>query len=71
MSITEPFFVNWEGRPALLTSREAWAVIRGAWKSVDPLEVDDSGRAVSADTFARLFPSLPPLPADAFASDPE
>ena len=68
MTPEKSVFVSWEGRAALLSNVEAWACISGSWEPIDPLEVSDSGRVVSAEVFDALFPDLPELPAEAFAS---
>ena len=62
-------FVDWEGRPAVMSEGRAWAVLdRGEdWEEVDSPEVGDSGRLLGSeeemrDTFSGTFGTLPPLP---------
>lgn len=55
-------FVNWEGRPAVISGGRAWAVLRdasfepeGSWTEVNAAEVADSGSLVSASMFGSMF----------------
>jgi hypothetical protein len=54
----------WEYRPFLISSRGAWALIDGDWKSIDWADAAWSGRVHPIEDMRRLFPSLPPFPTE-------
>lgn len=56
-------YVNWEGRPALISASAAWVIpLRSdVWEPARPEEVE--GSELSPKTFNAMFPGLPPLPA--------
>lgn len=59
-------FCIWEGRPAVWTPGEAWAVVRGSWERVDSSDVGNSAKIVPEADWRAKFPDLPPLPSAAF-----
>jgi hypothetical protein len=52
-------FIDWEGRPAVISGAFAYAVIseNGSWEPINLAEVVDSGRPISEATFSNVFPN--------------
>jgi hypothetical protein len=61
------------GEPFVFRSRplEAWVCEDGAWRKANSSTVAHDGRILSIERFKARFPSLPPLPAGAFAMEAE
>jgi hypothetical protein len=57
----------WEGNPALKTCGRWWVLIHGSWKRVK----DYDTHLMPPDEFKRTYPSLPPLPSEAFEPQPD
>jgi hypothetical protein len=69
--VAEPMYGSSDGEPFAYTPGEAWVVREGSkgWSRADSSEIGVGGRVLSkAASFDAKFPSLPPLPSNAFHS---
>jgi hypothetical protein len=57
--MSELMFVNWEGRPAVISGSRAWAVLAKGegWSKVNSSEVAESGRVSSGEEIGTVFGS--------------
>ena len=55
-----------EGMPVRFTDLEAWLFAQGEWRQFHPADANAKAGLLNPRTFARMYPHLPPLPADAF-----
>jgi hypothetical protein len=59
-----------DGDPSVWGPGEAWVFSSGAWARGHSSEIGMDGRVLSKAAFDAKFPSLPPLPSNAFHSGP-
>jgi hypothetical protein len=57
--VLKPSVGAWEGRPMLISAAGAWALIDGAWRSIDYADAAWSGRVMSEAAFSPSFPACP------------
>ena len=62
---------SYDGHPVRWTDDEAWMFVDGAWRAIEPVFARIKARAgLTRRAYRETFGPVPPLPSDAFSSDP-
>jgi hypothetical protein len=59
-------YAHLDGIAVRLTNTEAWSFTRGAWHEMNSGEANHKATLLNAETFNKMYPELPALPAAAF-----
>jgi hypothetical protein len=59
-------FCLWDGEPSLYRLGEAWVFRNNTWLNAPSMDVAMQAVVLSEGSFKSMFPSLPPLPNNAF-----
>jgi hypothetical protein len=63
-------YAIWEGVAVRMNESEAWCCGESApyntWSKMNASDADSNSKLVSEESFLKMFPNLPPFPAEAF-----
>jgi hypothetical protein len=68
--LSKPGYGRWDGCAVRYTHDEAWVLVNGQWRQIEPVFARIRADRLTRQAFRETFGRVPPLPRDAFSSDP-